>query len=75
MISVSRLAILSSPFRSFKETPTDQLSVVCFDGGNFILGDLVLDRQEYIDFGLELARSCHETYTATATGIGPEAFA
>lgn len=49
--------------------------LACFDGGNFILGGLALNEQTYIDFGLELVESCHETYTATLTGIGPEAFA
>ncbi|KAF2875500.1 mannosyl-oligosaccharide 1,2-alpha-mannosidase precursor [Massariosphaeria phaeospora] len=48
--------------------------LACFDGGNFILGGQVLGRQDYIDFGLELVNGCHETYTATATGIGPESF-
>jgi len=48
--------------------------LACFDGGNFILGGQVLDRQDYIDFGLELVNGCHETYISTATGIGPEIF-
>ncbi|KAI6091627.1 glycoside hydrolase family 47 protein [Hypoxylon rubiginosum] len=48
--------------------------LACFDGGNFILGGLTLDRQDYIDFGLELVEACHATYTATVTGIGPEVF-
>jgi mannosyl-oligosaccharide alpha-1,2-mannosidase len=49
--------------------------LACFDGGNFILGGQVLGKQEYINYGLELVNGCHETYTATATGIGPEIFA
>ncbi|KAK8014440.1 mannosyl-oligosaccharide 1-2-alpha-mannosidase IC [Apiospora arundinis] len=58
----------------------DKLSYVsthlaCFDGGNFILGGLTLDRPDYVQFGIDLAYSCHETYTATVTGIGPEVFA
>lgn len=57
----------------------DNLSFVlthlaCFDGGSFILGGLTLDRQDYIDFGLELVKGCHNTYVSTATGIGPEVF-
>ncbi|CAK7226116.1 Mannosyl-oligosaccharide alpha-1,2-mannosidase 1B [Sporothrix bragantina] len=48
--------------------------LACFDAGNIILGGLVLGKQRYIDFGLELAASCHDTYTATVTGIGPETF-
>ncbi|KAK7942760.1 uncharacterized protein PG986_011873 [Apiospora aurea] len=49
--------------------------LACFDGGNFILGGLTLDKPVYVQFGIELAYSCHETYTATVTGIGPEGFA
>jgi mannosyl-oligosaccharide alpha-1,2-mannosidase len=32
--------------------------LACFDGGNFILGGLVLKEQKYIDFGLQLVDSC-----------------
>lgn len=46
----------------------------CFDGGNFILGGTVLDRQDYIDFGKKLTDGCYKTYSRTATGIGPERF-
>ncbi|KAI1504832.1 glycoside hydrolase family 47 protein [Biscogniauxia marginata] len=49
--------------------------LACFDGGNIILGGLTLDNPEYVQFGLELVNGCHETYIATATGIGPEVFA
>ncbi|KIH87250.1 mannosyl-oligosaccharide alpha-1,2-mannosidase [Sporothrix brasiliensis 5110] len=49
--------------------------LACFDGGNIILGGLVLNEPRYVAFGLELAASCHDTYTATATRIGPETFA
>ncbi|KAI1478070.1 glycoside hydrolase family 47 protein [Daldinia eschscholtzii] len=57
----------------------DQLNFVsthlaCFDGGSFILGGLTLDNDKYIQFGLDLVNACHETYTATVTGIGPEVF-
>ncbi len=48
--------------------------MACFDGGSFILGGLTLNEQKYIDFGLELVEGCHDTYTSTATGIGPEVF-
>ncbi|KAL2144813.1 hypothetical protein VTI28DRAFT_8475 [Corynascus sepedonium] len=48
--------------------------LACFDGGNFILGGLTLGEQAYTDFGLALVDGCHETYTSTATGIGPEVF-
>ncbi|KAH6652245.1 glycoside hydrolase family 47 protein [Truncatella angustata] len=49
--------------------------LACFAGGTFILGGLALDRQDYVDFGLKLAYSCHELYTGTSTGIGPDVFA
>ncbi|KAL6713454.1 Mannosyl-oligosaccharide alpha-1,2-mannosidase 1B [Lecanora helva] len=48
--------------------------LTCFDGGNFLLGGIVLGRQDYINFGLDLVNGCHDTYTSTATGIGPEEF-
>lgn len=48
--------------------------LACFDGGNFILGGLVLDEQKYVDFGLELVASCENTYNQTLTGIGPDGF-
>jgi hypothetical protein len=48
--------------------------LACFDGGNFILGGLVLEEQKYIDFGLQLVASCENTYNQTLTGIGPEGF-
>jgi mannosyl-oligosaccharide alpha-1,2-mannosidase len=49
--------------------------LACFDGGNFILGGLVLGESKYTDFGIALAEGCHNTYASTATGIGPEIFA
>lgn len=45
-----------------------------FAGGNFILAGLVLGRQEYISYGLNLTEAWHATYLGTATGIGPEGF-
>jgi mannosyl-oligosaccharide alpha-1,2-mannosidase len=61
---------------AFQGTTLDLTSehLACFDGGNFILAGQVLGQQKYVDFGLELVNGCHETYTATATGIGPEIF-
>ena len=46
----------------------------CFAGGNFLLAGQVTGSQKYIDFGLAITDGCHETYAATATGIGPEDF-
>jgi mannosyl-oligosaccharide alpha-1,2-mannosidase len=48
--------------------------VACFNGGNFILGGLVLKEQKYIDFGIALVTGCEDTYANTLTGIGPEVF-
>ncbi|KAI0014788.1 glycoside hydrolase family 47 protein [Xylariomycetidae sp. FL0641] len=48
--------------------------LACFDGGSFILGGLTLDNPKYVKYGLELTASCHDTYTQTATRIGPEIF-
>jgi len=48
--------------------------VACFQGGNFILGGLVLDEPRYVNFGLELTAGCRESYIQTTTGIGPELF-
>lgn len=48
--------------------------MACFSGGNFILGGLVLKEQRFIDFGLDLAEGCRQTYAHTDTGIGPELF-
>ena len=49
--------------------------LACFDGGNIILGGLVLNDQRYIDYGLQLVAGCEDTYSSTLTGIGPESFA
>ncbi len=49
--------------------------MACFNGGNFILGGLTLNEPDYTKFGLALVDGCHDTYSATLTGIGPEIFA
>ncbi|KAK3679256.1 Mannosyl-oligosaccharide alpha-1,2-mannosidase 1B [Recurvomyces mirabilis] len=61
---------------AFDSTTIVELSshLACFDGGNFILGGLVLGEQKYIDFGLNLVSACEDTYNQTSTGIGPESF-
>lgn len=61
----------------FENTTVEEKSqhLACFDGGNFILAGQVLGEQRYINFGLALVEGCHDTYTQTATGIGPETFA
>lgn len=57
-----------------RKTFNESQHLACFDGGNFILGGSVLGRQDYINFGLDLVAACRDTYTATATQIGPETF-
>lgn len=48
--------------------------LTCFNGGNFILGGLVLSEPKYVDFGLLLVAACEDLYASTLTGIGPETF-
>lgn len=48
--------------------------LACFDAGNIILGGLYLNEPKYVDFGLNLTASCHDTYISTVTQIGPETF-
>lgn len=57
-----------------KRNINESQHLACFDGGNYLLGGSVLKRQDYIDFGLKLTEACHNTYTSTATRIGPEVF-
>ncbi|KAF9494946.1 glycoside hydrolase family 47 protein [Pleurotus eryngii] len=49
--------------------------LACFHGGNWILGGKLLNNQTLVDIGLKLVDACINTYTSTATGIGPESFA
>ena len=46
----------------------------CFAGGNWILGGRLLRNDGIVQYGLELAESCINTYTSSASGIGPESF-
>lgn len=52
----------------------DSAHLACFDGGNFLLGGLVLNEQKYVDFGLELVASCGELSSNLLHGVGPENF-
>lgn len=62
---------------AFSGTRTIEASshLACFDGGNFILGGLVLQNTTLLNFGLSLVDACENTYNQTLTGIGPESFA
>lgn len=46
----------------------------CFVGGNWILGGKLLDSDGIVQYGLQLTESCINTYTSSATGIGPEVY-
>ncbi|XP_006463334.1 hypothetical protein AGABI2DRAFT_194180 [Agaricus bisporus var. bisporus H97] len=48
--------------------------LACFHGGNWLLGGQLLDNQTIVDVALKLVDSCWNTYSSTATGIGPEVF-
>lgn len=48
--------------------------LACFDGGNFILGGLVLNEPRYIKAGLDLVDGCAVIYSGTPTKLGPEVF-
>ncbi|KAG0212417.1 maturation of Asn-linked oligosaccharides protein [Mortierella sp. GBA30] len=49
--------------------------IECFAGGDWVIGGKLLLNQTIIDYGLELVDACLNTYSSTATGLGPEAFA
>ncbi|KAG6819563.1 hypothetical protein H0H93_010728 [Arthromyces matolae] len=49
--------------------------LACFNGGNWILGGKLLNNDTIVNYGLQLADACWNTYASTLTGIGPEAFA
>ncbi|KAJ7269964.1 glycoside hydrolase family 47 protein [Mycena rebaudengoi] len=49
--------------------------LACFHAGNWLLGGKLLRNQTIVNIALELNEGCWNTYTSTATGIGPEAFA
>jgi mannosyl-oligosaccharide alpha-1,2-mannosidase len=45
--------------------------LACFVGGSFILGSTVLDREDYLDYGLQFSEFCANGYRYAASGIGP----
>eukprot|EP00112_Aurelia_sp_Birch-Aquarium-sp1_P019897 Seg5010.1 transcript_id=Seg5010.1/GoldUCD/mRNA.D3Y31 product="Mannosyl-oligosaccharide 1 2-alpha-mannosidase IA" protein_id=Seg5010.1/GoldUCD/D3Y31 len=51
--------------------------LACFAGGMFALGAKGAPQgkaDHYLELGKEITRTCHESYTRTATKIGPESF-
>ncbi|THV01974.1 seven-hairpin glycosidase [Dendrothele bispora CBS 962.96] len=49
--------------------------LACFYGGNWIMGGKLTNNETIVNYGLELVEGCWNTYSSTATGIGPESFA
>ncbi|KAF9078695.1 glycoside hydrolase family 47 protein [Rhodocollybia butyracea] len=47
----------------------------CFHGGNWILGGKMTNNETIVNYGLALVDACWNTYSSTATKIGPESFA
>lgn len=45
--------------------------LACFVGGSWILGSSVLDRPDWLDYGLDFAEWCANGYRYAASGIGP----
>lgn len=43
----------------------------CFAGGNWMLGGKLLKNEKIFNYGVSLADSCINTYTSSATGLGP----
>ncbi|CAO1623879.1 unnamed protein product [Sympodiomycopsis kandeliae] len=47
----------------------------CFAGGNWLLGAKLLKNDKVFNYGLGLTEACINTYTSSATGLGPGYFA
>lgn len=45
--------------------------LACFIGGSFILGSTVLDRPDYLKYGLDFCEFCANGYRYAPVGIGP----
>lgn len=43
----------------------------CFAGGNFLLGGAYLGIQQFIDLGVNITDSCHQTFNTTPSGLNP----
>ncbi|EJD45468.1 seven-hairpin glycosidase [Auricularia subglabra TFB-10046 SS5] len=48
--------------------------LACFAGGNWIMGGRLLDREDFVEWGLKITDACMSTYQ-TPTGLGPGAWA
>ncbi|KAI0032457.1 glycoside hydrolase family 47 protein [Vararia minispora EC-137] len=49
--------------------------LACFHAGNWMLGGRLLNNETIVNIGLRLNDGCWNTYSSTATGIGPDGFA
>ncbi|KAF9035737.1 glycoside hydrolase family 47 protein [Hymenopellis radicata] len=49
--------------------------LACFHGGNWLYGGTLLKNDTIVSLGLDLIDACWNTYSSTATGIGPDEFA
>jgi len=49
--------------------------LACFHAGNWIPGGRHIGDERIVNYGLELADACYNTYATTPTGIGLEMFA
>ena len=48
--------------------------LACFIGGAFILGSTALDKDEYLQYGLDFAEFCADGYRYAPSGIGPTVY-
>ncbi|KAI5779124.1 glycoside hydrolase [Geopyxis carbonaria] len=61
-----------SQYRNSQTLSLNQGHLTCFIGGNLMLGGQLLNRGDIKAAGIALTSGCHDTYTASTTGIGPE---
>lgn len=45
--------------------------LACFCGGNIAMGGRIMERDDWVEVGLQLAESCAMTYERSASGVGP----
>lgn len=45
--------------------------LACFCGGNIAMGGRLMNRNDWVQVGLQLAESCAMTYERSASGVGP----
>lgn len=45
--------------------------LACFSGGNIAMAGRLLEKDEWVEIGLQLAESCAMTYQRSVSGVGP----